>query len=191
MAAKLIEFPVEATKAGRATDPDLAARAADGHTDAFETLVRRYQSTVRGMLLRLTGNAADADDLAQSTFLKAWSQISSYGGGQFRSWLCTIAYREFLQDVRRQTSRKTLAQTLENEPEVTTLSDVSGLSHDLDRALAKLPDNQRIAVTLCVGAGLSHGEAAIATGWPLGTVKSHVNRGKAALKDFLVGYGVA
>ncbi|MEL7130273.1 MAG: sigma factor-like helix-turn-helix DNA-binding protein, partial [Pseudomonadota bacterium] len=50
---------------------------------------------------------------------------------------------------------------------------------------------QRVAVTLCLGAGLSHAEAALATGWPLGTVKSHVTRGRAELRKLLSSYGAA
>ncbi|MEO0882720.1 MAG: RNA polymerase sigma factor [Pseudomonadota bacterium] len=191
MAENLIDFPVAKREAPRVADPDLAARAAQGDTSAFNELVKRYQATVRGMLLRLTGDKADADDLAQSTFLKAWSKISTYGGGQFRSWICTVAYREFLQDVRQRRSRRDFLQRLENEGQLAVMPAATGIARDLDRAFAQLPEKQRVAVVLCLGAGLSHGEVALATGWPLGTVKSHVNRGKAALKDLLVDYGVA
>ncbi|MEM9668805.1 MAG: RNA polymerase sigma factor [Pseudomonadota bacterium] len=191
MVAELIEFPLKRSKSRLTSDPDLAAKALAGDSSAFEELVRRHQGTVRGMLLRLSGNATDADDLAQATFLKAWTQLSSYAGGQFRSWLCTIAYREFLQDVRGQKSRRNLHEKVEAEDVAFAPTDTMGITHDLERALEKLPENQRIAVTLCVGAGLSHSEAAIATGWPLGTVKSHVNRGKNALKKLLVEYGAA
>ena len=62
---------------------------------------------------------------------------------------------------------------------------------DLDRALKTLPENQRICVVLCVAAGLSHSEAARATGFPLGTVKSHVGRGVAALREQLATETVA
>ncbi|MEM7661974.1 MAG: sigma-70 family RNA polymerase sigma factor [Pseudomonadota bacterium] len=191
MAADLISFPVTAPTAQRAADPDLAASAADGDTAAFEELVRRYQAVVRGMLTRLTGNMADADDVAQATFLKAWSKISTYGGGQFRSWICMIAYREFLQDVRQKKSRRDLIEKLTQEGQVTAIPGATGLPHDLDRALARLPDSQRIAVILCAGAGLSHSEVATATGWPLGTVKSNVLRGRSMLRELLEDYGAA
>jgi RNA polymerase sigma-70 factor (ECF subfamily) len=62
---------------------------------------------------------------------------------------------------------------------------------DLDRALGKLAENQRICVVMCVAAGLSHAEASMATGWPLGTVKSHVTRGVATLRKHLAAEHVA
>ena len=62
---------------------------------------------------------------------------------------------------------------------------------DLDRALKTLPENQRICVVLCVATGMSHSEASAATGFPLGTVKSHVNRGVAALRKQLATESVA
>lgn len=175
----------------RATDPDLAAKAARGDRKAFGELVARHQATVRGLLRRLTGSTADADDLSQAAFLKAWTQVSSYGGGQFRSWLCAIAYREFLQARRRSATRRRKEIESGAENIIVFSRDNAGLAHDLDRALASLPEAQRVAVTLCIGAGLSHGEAALVTGWPLGTVKSHVNRGKTALRDLLSSYNVA
>lgn len=190
MTAKLISFPKG--KPEQVPDPDLANKAVAGDRAAFSELVRRHQVTVRGMMRRLTkGNQADADDLAQATFLRAWRQIGTYSGGTFRSWLCAIAYREFLQ-VRR----KTVARTRLNDA-VTVLADhaaapvASGVKRDLDQALATLPDEQRIAVVLCVGAGLSHSEASKVTGWPLGTVKSNITRGKQALRARLADYGVA
>lgn len=173
------------------SDPDLAAQAARGNREAFAELVRRHQATVRGMLRRLSGNASNGDDLSQATFIRAWTQIKTYRGGVFRSWLCAIAYREFLQYNRRRAAQERGRALLEDATVITITRDHSGLSHDIDRALSKLPDAQRIAVTLCVAAGLSHNEAAIATGWPLGTVKSHVTRGKAALRRILEGYGAA
>ncbi|MEM8635309.1 MAG: RNA polymerase sigma factor [Pseudomonadota bacterium] len=191
MVKNLIDFPMSRSSAPRVPDSDLAAMAASGDMFAFEKLVRRHQATVRGLLVRLTGNQADADDIAQSSFLKAWSKISSYNGGQFKSWICTLAYREFLQENRRNKSRRHLIEELAETNQVAVFPADKGLSRDLDRALAQLPDSQRIAVVLCIGVGLSHNEVAVATGWPLGTVKSHVARGKSALQTLLGDYGVA
>ena len=84
------------------SDIDLARDAASGKEAAFEALVRRHQGTIRGMTRRLARHAAEADDIAQVTFLTAWRKIGSYRGGSFKAWLCTIAYREFLQVRRKQ-----------------------------------------------------------------------------------------
>lgn len=172
------------------SDFDLALDAAAGQAAAFETLVRRYQGNVRGLTRRLAARPVDADDLAQAAFMTAWRKIGSFRGGSFKAWLCTIAYREFLQARRKQKPE------VEFEESAHVIAfDVSAArmaDHlDLDRALKTLPENQRICVVLCVAAGLSHSEAAAATGFPLGTVKSHVGRGVAALRSKLATQGVA
>ncbi|WP_340694208.1 RNA polymerase sigma factor [Hyphomonas sp.] len=172
------------------TDPDLAADAARGNDSAFAELVRRHQARVRGMSRRLTASSGDADDIAQATFLTAWQKIGTYAGGTFAAWICTICYREFLQVRRRQRPEIEFDETAEIIPFDRTMAD-TGDKMDLSRALARLPEAQRICVTLCVAASLSHREAAEATGWPLGTIKSHVTRGVAALRKHLAADQVA
>jgi RNA polymerase sigma-70 factor (ECF subfamily) len=172
------------------TDPDLAADAARGSESAFAELVRRHQARVRGMSRRLTASSGDADDIAQATFLTAWQKIGTYAGGTFGAWICTICYREFLQVRRRQRQEIEFDETAEIIPFDRSMAD-TGDKMDLSRALAKLPEAQRICVTLCVAASLSHREAAEATGWPLGTIKSHVTRGVAALRKHLAADQVA
>lgn len=190
MTAKLIRFPEGKPKL--VSDPDLAAKAAAGERAAFSELVRRHQVVVRGMMRRLTkGHQADADDLAQATFLRAWQQIGTYAGRTFRSWLCTIAYREFLQARRKSTAEIRLTDAVTVLADHVAQPSPIGVKYDLDLALATLPDTQRILVVLCTGAGLSHTEASMVTGWPLGTVKSNLARGKQALRARLADYGAA
>ena len=174
------------------TDQHLAKRACAGDRRAFTELVRRHQGVVRGMLSRLSsGHRADADDLSQAAFLRAWTQIHTYAGGQFRSWLCTIAYREFLQSRRKAKARKRLTEAAKSVVIDHVAFGQTGLARDIEKALALLSEDQRIAIVLCVSAGLTHAEASLATGWPLGTVKSHVTRGKVALQKHLSDYDVA
>lgn len=169
-----------------ASDEELAAVvAATGDHRAFGELVRRHQSLVRGMLARMSRNSALADDLAQDAFIKAFEKIGSFSGsGSFKSWLCRIAYTEFLQSARRTRAQDRMLDRYKTGLEESEPARDSGASVDLDRGLATLREEERIAVVLCYACGLSHGEAAEATGMPLGTVKSHVNRGKAKLKTF-------
>lgn len=172
------------------TDSDLAREAASGEEAAFETLVRRHHGAVRGVCHRLARHAAEADDIAQAAFLTAWRKIGSYRGGSFKAWICTIAYREFLQARRKQKPEVEFdesAHIIAFDTSAARLSD----QMDLDRALKTLPENQRICVVLCVASGLSHSEASAATGFPLGTVKSHVTRGVAALRKQLAAEDVA
>lgn len=173
------------------TDPDLAADAARGQESAYAELVRRHQARVRGMARRLTGSASDGDDIAQATFLKAWQKIGTYSGGTFSAWICAICWREYLQVRRRQKAEIEFDETAEIIPFDRTDSDASDDRLDLTRALTGLTEAQRVCVVLCVAAGLTHREAAEATGWPLGTVKSHVTRGVDALRKHLASSDVA
>lgn len=162
----------------------IALVLAAGDQRAFATLVTRHQQAVRGLLIRLCRNHALADDLAQDTFVKAFNKISGYSGaGSFRAWLCRIAYNEFLMSARKRKSADRALERLQAEPhETSTQPGAPGARVDLDRALAELGEEERACVVMCFAGGLSHSEAADATGLPLGTVKSHVNRGRAKLK---------
>jgi RNA polymerase sigma-70 factor (ECF subfamily) len=161
-------------------DEALARDAKRGSNSAFESLVRRNQSLVRGFLRRMTGNAALADDLAQETFLAAWRRIGSYEGkGAFRGWLCRIAYTQFLQ--HRRSAKASSARDVAYMADADLTQDDQAAADarlDLDRLLAPLSPEQRAAMALCYGEGMSHAEAADALGLPLGTVKSHVLRGR-------------
>ncbi|MCC5995476.1 MAG: RNA polymerase sigma factor, partial [Oceanicaulis sp.] len=144
----------------------------------------RHQQAVRALLVRLTRQPSLADDLAQETFLKAWTRIASFRAeGSFKAWLCAIAYAEFLMSARKARAARRLADSLAAEPgETSAPPGPAGERVDLDRALAHLAEDERTCVVLCYASGLSHSEAAQVTGLPVGTVKSHVNRGRAKLK---------
>lgn len=156
------------------TDEHLAEQARRGSLPAFEALVRRHQSVVRGFLRRLGGDHPLADDLAQDVFVTAWRKLDRFDGrGTFRGWLCRIAYTTFLQDRRASGARARREEASLPPPDLTGGPEGA---LDLERALATLSDEQRAAVALCYGEGLSHTEAADALGVPLGTLKSHVLR---------------
>ncbi len=175
-----------------ATDEELAALViATKDRAAFGELVRRHQGVVRGMLARMTRNRALAEDLAQDAFIRAYEKIGTFRGeGGFKSWLCRIAYTEFLQARRK---RQAVERTMDRFKSVKDMESEGGPGidqgdvMDLDRALAGLSENERSCVVLCYACGMSHSEAAEATGMPLGTVKSHVNRGREKMKALLTG----
>ena len=173
------------------TDADLVARVlVDDDQHAFGELVRRHQSTVRGLLRQLTRtDVALADDLAQQAFLRAYKNIRSFRGeARFSTWLYRIAYNCFREDARR---RKELVGI--DEEQLQTQHDPQianpALRHDLMRALSLLPLNERSAVLLCCQNGLSHDEAARVLDVPLGTVKTNVLRGREKLKRMLADWG--
>ncbi len=144
------------------TDADLIARVlVDDDQHAFGELVRRHQSSVRGLLRQLTRtDMALADDLAQETFIRAYKNIRSFRGE---------------------------ARLLQAEHDPQTID--PGLRHDLMHALNLLPLHEHTAIVLCCQNGLSHDEAARVLDIPLGTVKTNVLRGREKLKRTLAAWG--
>ncbi len=175
---------------GALHDLELAALAAAGDRRAFGELARRHGSAVRALLRRMGAEPALADDLAQDAFLAAFESISEFRGeGAFVGWVKRIAARLFLKRWRRRAE----LDPVEAE-DVGDAADGEGDAArrlDLDGALASLTEAERLCVSLCYGAGLSHAEAAAALKAPLGTVKSHVKRGLDKLKRRLAAPGQA
>ena len=166
-------------------DAELVGAALGGSPDAFARLVDRHQQAVRGFLRRLSGNHADADDLAQETFLAAWGRLAAFRRSEsLRAWLCGIAYRKWLSQ-RRAAGRRSAREQWSQEDAPPAPSPDMRL--DAATALGLLPQDQRAAVALCLAADFSHAEAAEALGLPLGTVKSHVTRGRARLVEVMGG----
>ena len=166
-------------------DSTLVERAvATRDVAAFSQLARLHQSKVRGLLLRLTrGDHAAADDLAQETFLEAWRAIGNFRGeSAFATWLYRIAYSRFLMQARK---RKPDEQLGEWDGAMTSGESGSHARIDLERAMAKLSAAESAALTLSFALGLSNSEAAEAMAIPLGTLKSHVLRGREKLKAIL------
>lgn len=166
----------------------LISRARLGTDDqAFGRLVAIYQSAVRGFLRRLTaGDEALADDLAQDTFLTAYRRISSFrGDGSFQGWLFRIAYTSFLQHRRKRMNKEIASDDdilLDKET-----SDAPPLHArlDVEAAMTRLKEAERACISLCYTYGMSHREAAETLDIPIGTVKSHILRGKETLKEIL------
>ncbi len=154
----------------------------------FEALVRAHQGHIRAFLRRLCKNTALADDLAQETFLRAYQKFGTLTDKDaVKPWLFQIAYRIFLDYIRKENRRKNIddqRQHAETEPPQTTPS----IKMDVEQAMNALPDDQRAAIMLCLSYGFSHSQAATALGQPLGTVKSHITRGKITLRAFLRAY---
>lgn len=163
------------------SDAELVARAVErDDRHAFAELVRRYQSAVRGLLRKLCGDAALADDLAQETFVRAWRSLSQYqGGARLSSWLYRIAFNTFASHARKAPQPRVPA------PEPAAMDSVLA-RHDLSRALARLRPEERAALALTYGQGVTHEEAAEILEWPVGTLKTHVLRGKNRLREELL-----
>jgi len=172
---------------GFGLDTPLILAAKAGDRNAYGRLIKLYQSPLRGFLRRLTNqNHALADDLAQDTMIQAFLQIESYrGDSAFKTWLMSISYRIFLQYVRKDKRRRELLDGYEIPENTTELDSHSHAKMDLDKALMHLSADERTTILLNSQEGMSHDEIAKSINMPLGTVKSHIKRGRDKLKIVL------
>ncbi|WP_419317259.1 RNA polymerase sigma factor [Caulobacter sp. ErkDOM-E] len=166
-------------------DAPLVRAARAGSQAAFARLVAIHEKPLRGFLRK--SGWFDADDIAQEAFVAAWTSLGRLRADDgFRAWLYGIAWRK-AQDQHRAASRS--ARRDEDWRGQEALEAVSEVAQEdrmaLQAALDTLPADQRACVTLCLGQGWSHPEASEALGLPLGTVKSHVTRGRERLQAVL------
>jgi len=184
-------------------DAQLIARALVGDDrHAFAELVRRHQSAVRACLRKLTaGNHALADDLSQETFVLAWRNLKSFRQeARFSTWLYRIATNCWLADARKRKEEllgdRDDAIADEDQGDDAAAGDAAHGDHargaalklDLERAMAVLSEGERAAIVQCYHNDLTHEEAAYVLDCPVGTVKTHVLRGKQKLKLALAAW---
>ena len=143
------------------------------NTKAFDQLVRKYQSPVRRFFLHLTcGDSELSDDLAQDTFIKAYTHIASFKNlSSFSTWLYRIAYNVFYDYLRNRKETDGIDNREVDAQWSTSQNDI-GKQMDIYRALATLED-------------LSIEKIAGITGCPAGTVKSHLSRAKEKMATYL------
>ena len=156
------------------------------NTRAFHTLGKKYQSTVRRFFLHQTlGDGELSDDLAQETFLKAYTNLSSFKNlSSFSTWLYRIAYNVFYDYIR---GKKETSGLEEREIDASCQVEQTKVSEQMDiyRGLSRLKEAERTCITLFFMEDLPIEKIAIVTGMPAGTVKSHLSRGKEKLSNFL------
>ena len=172
----------------------VAQVAISGNRKAFDELVRRYQSPVRRFFLNQTlGDSQLSDDLAQDTFIKAYTSLASFRGlASFQTWLMRIAYNVFY-DYRRKLSNERTETSDVSEAvrdahaanQSSLLTTHSSFSMDLYAALSLLKPDERTCITLQLIDGYDIRQVARITGMKEGTVKSHLSRGKEKMANFL------
>jgi RNA polymerase sigma-70 factor (ECF subfamily) len=189
---------------GRINDISLATQVAVFHNRrAFDQLVREYQSPVRRFfLIQTAGNEALSDDLAQDTFLKAYTHIAQYRGtSSFLTWLTRIAYNvwyDYTRKMKNERGEPTVngqrGSQMINEnggmkndgtADSSFLVSNSSLQLDLYTALKQLKEEERTCITLQLIDGYDIAEIARITQMKEGTVKSHLSRGKEKLANYL------
>lgn len=169
------------------SDLSLVAQVVVFHnTKAFDQLVRKYQSPVRRFFLHLTcGDSELSDDLAQDTFLKAYTSITSFKNlSSFQTWIYRIAYNVFYDYLRSRKETDDLEAYRVDAQCCTQQKDI-GRQLDIYRALAILKEMERTCITLFFMEDQSLEKIAGITGCPVGTVKSHLSRAKEKMADYL------
>ena len=153
-----------------------------GNRRAFDELVRRYQSPVRRFFLSQTmGDEQLSDDLAQDTFIKAYTHITSFRGlASFKTWVMRIAYNVWYDYTRS----KHQTEDVDIVPQRAG-SENSSLKMDLYAALALLKPDERTCITLQLIDGYDIAGIAKVTQMKEGTIKSHLSRGKEKLANYL------
>ena len=157
-----------------------------GNKRAFDTLVKKYQSPVRRFFLHQTlGDEELSDDLAQETFIKAYTHLASFKNlSNFSTWVFRIAYNIFYDYIR---NRKETSGLEDWEVDATYQTEQRRIGEEMDiyRGLSLLKEAERTCITLRYMEDLSVDKIADITGMPSGTVKSHLSRGKEKLANFL------
>ncbi|MER6329324.1 RNA polymerase sigma factor [Streptomyces sp. NPDC001034] len=178
-APAVTEAPPEPT-----ADPenDLASRFAAGDEDGMEAVYRRWAPLVLSLARQSLGDGAEAEDVTQTVFLAAWRGRHGYrpARGPLPAWLVGIARRKIADALSARARRTDVAVAAGrdgNRPPDPWSPDAV-LDHvDVTRELRRLPEGQRRVLCMAFYGDLTQTQIAHATGWPLGTVKSHARRG--------------
>ena len=164
-------------------DAELVAWTVAGDRAAFGELVRRHSPAVRALLRRMGADPALADDVAQDAFVLGFQKIAGlHDGAAFLAWIKQTAARLYVRRWRKERRYDLVAEPPEPEPDGATHHAPVAARIDLEQAMKALTPAQRLCVSLCYGAEMSHAEIAEALNAPLGTVKSHVKRGLDKLR---------
>ena len=178
-------------------ETEIVARAAHGDADAFRQLWEMHHAVVMAAALRLCHQRALAEEITQGAFLRAWRGLPSFRqGSPFRPWLLRILYRHALDEMEKQRHHLqpvTLEHVLEIElahgqdtGQVGDMQERVAQQEELRQALVCLSKEQRQVIALRYGADLTEHDIAHVLGWPLGTVKSRLNRARERLRILLI-----
>ncbi|HEX6185943.1 MAG TPA: RNA polymerase sigma factor [Pyrinomonadaceae bacterium] len=181
----------------RASDYELAQRAAAGDMQAFEELFRLHRRLVYGLSLRMTQDVSEAEDITQEVFVLLLHKVGGYRGeANFTTWLHRLTVNQVLMRFRRNKARR--EDALEDEegqppqetwraasPKATQLID----RITLESAIAQLPPGYRAAFILHDVEGYDHEEVARLLGCAVGTSKSQLHKARTKLRKILTGRG--
>jgi RNA polymerase sigma-70 factor (ECF subfamily) len=194
------ELNPAASAADDANDIQSMQRIGAGDTVAFEELVERHQRLVVGTIARMLGNSADVEDIAQQVFVRVWKSAKRYvPRAKFTTWLLTITRNLVFNELRRRSRRAELPLHLDAEEEERQIKDEHSPAPDaslleqelqqaIEKAIALLPETQRMAVLLRRYNELSYEEIAVVLGQSVPAVKSLLFRARLELRTRLSRY---
>ncbi len=173
-------------------DPDSTELREPDPVPTWDEVAERYGDKVFTMAYRLTGDAEEAKDLAQDVFVRVYRNLDKYSPGTFEGWLYRITKNLFLDKIRRRKRYRMESlpdeewkQPADDQPGPEDRMEQGMLRGDIEQAIIALPPTFRTAVVMCDVQGLTYDEIADATGWPLGTVRSRIHRGRKLLRAAL------
>src|SRR5271167_4132968 len=181
----------------------LVRRARRGDLEAYDELVRRYQQRIYATIYHMTSNHEDANDLAQESFIKAFSALKSFkGGSSFYTWLYRIAVNKTINFLKQRKNRTHMSLNdldfnAEHDPDLMALishktprrdAGLSELQEKLNAALQKLSEPHRLVVVLHDVQGQSHEEVADVMDCNIGTVRSRLFYARQQLQSLLTDY---
>jgi RNA polymerase sigma-70 factor (ECF subfamily) len=174
---------------GEDPDQELVARVARGDPAAVQALVARKLPRMLALARRMLGDAAEAEDVAQEVFLRAWRQASSWkaGQGRFDTWMHRVALNLCYDRLRRRREQP-MADPPERPdpaPGAQARLEAADLSQQVETAVAALPERQREAILLCHYQELGNIEAATVMGVSVEALESLLARGRRALRATL------
>jgi RNA polymerase sigma-70 factor (ECF subfamily) len=175
----------------------LITKAKQGHTEAFETLVKKYQQSIYSLCRRMTGTHQSADDLSQETFIKAYFALDRFKDGMnFFTWIRKIAVNSSLNFLKSSKREEPLGSRAENIPSHSAVGQElprdmlqrNQMEQTFRKALGALPDEQKIVFILRVFENQSYKEMAKFLNISQGTVMSRLSRAREKLKSSLAEY---
>lgn len=184
------------------TDEELIVGVLSGDELAYGALVTRYRDYVYTIAVRIVGDESDAEDVAQETFVRAYRALPRFrGDAKFSSWLYRIATNRALTHLKRR-RRRVAAMDIQSGPGVEAEAsrvdcspsegpDQLVIGEEFRRrvrlAVIRLPEQYRVVVTLFYLEERSYKEVAETLGIPMGTLKTHLHRARALLREALAG----
>ena len=164
---------------------DWIRKSLEGDHDAFESLIRRYQHMIYTLAYRMSGSAADAEDLTQETFIRAHEKLSGFRTeSRFSTWLYRLAINQCLNWRKRTQRRERLHADWEAQREIDLAPD-DIVIWQVQSALLQLNPKQRAAVVLTIYDGMTHAEAASVLGTSETTVSWRLFSARTKLKRLL------